>query len=338
MYRIRAYITAPDSAFVLNIDTGQRNFSSVSPTFSFSYSSVIFNDTTAEYFYKTTGGILTALTAPQKAEVQAYVLKLTASDPWAPTLIAAPTVEVPSKTTLAELTAMPTSILLVGTTCYVSDYKARFIWDGTSWSAMSSLVTTWAIVKTLAASFKVGTEVVLTDYGNQRFFTDGTKWRPVGGRALLSSINGRVASPVATLTGVTSGVFGVSTKIPAGMLKAGSRVIVRCHASQSLAFTATVGMYFGVNGSTADTLVSSSSLAATAGQGVRGEYEFYVSSIPTIMTTPQWLAYGAVGTGGLADRTVADTSSLDLFITVGISGGNATNTYSLVSHSVEVLG
>ena len=336
MYKLKGYLQ-PTGASLINIDTGQRNFAMKVPNFSFSYAEIVFNDDTLEYFYRATeNGAKVALSAPQKTEVQAYILKMTKSDPWSPTVTSAPSIEIPPKNTLSALNAIPVSSLLAGTTCYVIEFSARFIWDGASWGALSPLTTTWSAVKNLAATLKAGTTAILTDVNYQPFMTDGTKWKPIG-RALLSSFNGRLAAPVATLTGITAGIFGVSTKIPAGMLKAGNRVLVRTSMTQQLAFTCSLQLYFGPLRSAADAVVTNGTLPATANLGVRNENEFYISSSSTAITSPNWLNYGGVVAGVYVDKTVADMNTTDMYVTCGIASGNNTNTYSLISHSVEVI-
>ena len=70
-----------------------------------------------------------------------------------------------------------------------------------------------------SASATPGAEIVVSDLGYQKMYSDGTNWRPVGGRLRLRSNRGLVATPIATLVG--SGLFampGGAVVIPAGLL------------------------------------------------------------------------------------------------------------------------
>ena len=82
-----------------------------------------------------------------------------------------------------------------------------------------------------AASTTPGGEIIVSDLGYQKMYSDGTNWRPVGGRLRLRSQHGLTTSPVATLTG--AGLFAVpggAVVIPAGLLTNDAAVTVQAES------------------------------------------------------------------------------------------------------------
>ena len=62
-----------------------------------------------------------------------------------------------------------------------------------------------------AALVRPGTEIVVSDYGYQKWVSDGTYWRPAQGRATIKDLFGLVATGghIAQISGTTAGLFAI---------------------------------------------------------------------------------------------------------------------------------
>ena len=107
-----------------------------------------------------------------------------------------------------------------------------------------------------SASATPGAEIIVSDLSYQKMYSDGTNWRPVGGRLRLRSQSGLTTSPVATLTG--PGLFAVpggAVVIPAGLLTGDATVTVHADAIETsatsgvLALTGYIGTTNTIDGS-----------------------------------------------------------------------------------------
>jgi len=74
------------------------------------------------------------------------------------------------------------------------------------------------------AAASAGLSIVATDIGGRStFYSDGTDWRPVGGRAVLGTLAGSVSMPVASGSSAGGAAFllglpGGAIRVPAGLL------------------------------------------------------------------------------------------------------------------------
>ena len=104
----------------------------------------------------------------------------------------------------------------------------------------------WASAPTPASS-GAGAQMVTTDIGGVRiwWWSDGTYWRPLNGRAGISAQYGTIATPLATLTAtgaIQTAALPVIPSIPPNMLIPGARV---CTDVRGMKTGATAGHYFG---------------------------------------------------------------------------------------------
>lgn len=111
-----------------------------------------------------------------------------------------------------------------------------------------------------AASAAPGGEIIVSDLGYQKMYSDGTNWRPVGGRLRLRSQRGLIATPVAILTG--PGLFAVpggAVVIPAGLLTNDAAITVHADSTCTATTTGFVNLigYIG----TVNTVAGSNSFA-----------------------------------------------------------------------------
>lgn len=127
-------------------------------------------------------------------------------------------------------------------------------WSEVASGGGSAATVLWA--NRPAASSTPGAEIIVSDLGYQKMYSDGTNWRPVGGRLRLRSQRGLIASPIATLTG--PGLFAVAggaVVIPAGLLTNDAAVTVMAESvttsgtAGALQLTAHIGTVNTVAGS-----------------------------------------------------------------------------------------
>lgn len=148
-----------------------------------------------------------------------------------------------------------------------------------SWSEITSgggsaVTVLWA--NRPAASATPGGEIIVSDLGYQKMYSDGTNWRPVGGRLRLRSNRGSVATPVASLT--NSGVIalpGGNITIPAGLLTSDATISYYMDALATSTSTSSVSTSFDIKigtsttattNNTASTVFHSSINSSTGGQ------------------------------------------------------------------------
>ena len=180
-----------------------------------------------------------------------------------------------------------------------------------------------------AASATPGGEIIVSDLGYQKMFSDGTNWRPIGGRLRLRSQRGLVAAPIATITGL--GLFAIpggAVVIPAGLLTVDASVTL--HAD-SVVTSSTSGVlslfgYIGtVNaGAGSSILCASPSFSGTAAHLAMSGCVKFKSA--TSGTTRMYAGCGqsASGTGAaepisITDITTKIDTALPMFVNVGTS-------------------
>jgi len=95
---------------------------------------------------------------------------------------------------------------------------------------------------------------------------DGTYWRPRNGRQIIVQRFGTLAAPLASLTGVASGVFALPKlpEFPAGLIAPNSRVTAQVDVARTgVNGTATLADRLGTAGTSADSSIYQTSMAAT---------------------------------------------------------------------------
>lgn len=199
-----------------------------------------------------------------------------------------------------------------------------------------------------AASATPGGEIIVSDLGYQKMYSDGTNWRPVGGRLRLRSQRGLIATPIATLTG--PGLFAVpggAVVIPAGLLTNDAAVTVHADAvatsgtSGALQLTAHIGTVNTVAGSN---MLAFSFISGTQAQLAISTCIKFVSS--TTATTRRDAGCGentvvanSSGTAGtlvITDYTSLINTSSVMYVNVGAYNNVAGSISKLVTFDVFV--
>lgn len=184
----------------------------------------------------------------------------------------------------------------------------------TSGGGGSAVTVLWA--NRPAASATPGAEIIVSDLGYQKMYSDGANWRPVGGRLRLRSNRGTVATPVASLT--NSGVIALpsgNVTIPAGLLTNDATISYYMDAIATSISTSSTNVSFDIKIGTSTTATTNntassvfhSSISSTAGG------QFALSGCINLSATTKATARTYAGDGVmLAVNNLAGTTVLTI--------------------------
>lgn len=204
-----------------------------------------------------------------------------------------------------------------------------------------------------SASATPGGEIIVSDLGYQKMYSDGTNWRPVGGRLRLRSQRGLIATPVATL--VNNGTFalpGGNVVIPAGLLTTDASVFAMFDciitSTSGTAAAPSVNITLGTSATPASNnlLASNSITGLTSSNGVQMAAASCLKMSSTTSATSRTVAgcgeslsvLSSVGDANLQIRditTLINTGSI-MYAGVTMSGATANVTGKLVTFDVFV--
>lgn len=247
-----------------------------------------------------------------------------------------------------QLSDLPSaSGLRTGTSFAVTDYGGNIATAvgggniaGGVWRFEFPFWTTWA-GRPPVGLVPAGTELQVTDYGNQKFISDGTYWRPAQGRVLLAQKSRSSAAALAVVSGSAAVQFtlpGGNPKVPAGMVIPGSKLraeagVVKSGASSAYGFAARLGK----TGITATDLAMGSvaSSISADGTGLRMDLVACFAASPseffrTGNTVPMGQSTGNMFVSG---APTIDTAS-DMYVSFDILNGNIADSYSLGFYAV----
>ena len=188
----------------------------------------------------------------------------------------------------------------------------------TSGGGGSATTVLWA--NRPSASSAPGAEIIVSDLGYQKMYSDGTNWRPVGGRLRLRSNRGLVATPVASRT--NSGVIalpGGNVTIPAGLLTSDATISYYIDAVATSASASSANVTFNIKIGTNTTATSNntgSSVSTSISSAAGGQ--FAISGCIKLSTTTKATARTYAGDGvilsvnnsaGTAALTIKDITS-----------------------------
>lgn len=199
-----------------------------------------------------------------------------------------------------------------------------------------------------AASANPGAEIIVSDLGYQKMYSDGTNWRPVGGRLRLRSQRGLIATPVATLTG--PGLYAVpggAVVIPAGLLTNDAAVTVHADAvatsgtSGALMLTAHIGTTNALAGSNLFATATSSGTGAQLAISTCVKFTSRTSATTRRdagcgQTSKVSSSAGTTGTLYLTDLTTQLDTSVVMYVNVGAFNNVDGAVSKLVTYDVFV--
>ena len=191
---------------------------------------------------------------------------------------------------------------------------------------------TWVQLRAVpAASISPGTTCMVKDYAYQRWVWDGTYWKPMQGRARINGGNG---SPLATLSGIASGLFALpAITIPVGMFFDGATIRAEVMLKKTTS-TATWGAmaYIGPLGTSSDLNFGIISNSAPANACTR------LSSV-AVITSGSILGSRYTGPHGVdtgAASVAAVSMATDLKVSLGVAFANVADTFHLQSYLVTL--
>lgn len=200
-------------------------------------------------------------------------------------------------------------------------------------------VYTWATRP--LTGLNVGDRIRVMDVGRAAgtdFIWTGSRWRHVHPFILGRNI-GSVAAPVATLTGVTSGVFALSNALAtyADMFEPGDELEVSALATKiGTGGTADINIYLGTAGGITDSLVRPESLTNVTNRTMNARTQIQFSGLTTF-SGPAGLADNSVSTSQLLDRSTNVNLAAAMSITIALANANAADTFKLVSCGLRAL-
>lgn len=201
-------------------------------------------------------------------------------------------------------------------------------------------VATWADLPA-AGSVTVGRTYTVLSTG-WRVYSDGTCWRPANGRALIAQRSGSLPSPIATVTGVTSGDFTlpVIPTIPAGMLSAPhSRLLVNALIRRTTGTAiATVQVRIGTAGTAADPSMMALTMSAGANLDLRVDAFAHFSGATTSYSSTSWAPPNGTATGAQTNRSTNIDTAAAMSVSIGVTTANTADSFSLIYYGVWVEG
>lgn len=213
--------------------------------------------------------------------------------------------------------------------------------QATALGAPDGLTTNWPIITVTwanlpaAASFQ-GRICRVSNLNNALFESNGTRWKPVNGRALIGSIDTDV-----TMTGTTETVM-FQKLFPAGALRNGDVLsLVYSIGKSGTSETTSVGIRLGAAGTTADTSLSAFGPMTTTNQsaGLWAEYSrVSATSVEKCGSGANNSAFvGPAATTLNAPVTVANMDSNAVYLSLTMAQSAAVETATLRRLRLELI-
>jgi hypothetical protein len=172
------------------------------------------------------------------------------------------------------------------------------------------------------------------------WYSDGVRWRAVGGQVTVIKLGAQTAINGATATGETTLLIdspATTCKIPAGLFQIGDRILIETYISKpntaSPVASNMVRYRLGTSASGADTIVSAIG-GVPAANRVSNERRFLESISNT--TLRKWLD----NTNNIDFPTTIpsplNTTDQYLTVTSGLAAGTASDTLQLLSYTVTL--
>lgn len=201
-------------------------------------------------------------------------------------------------------------------------------------------VTTW-VGRPPASSVPVGTELQVTDYGNQKWVSDGTYWRAAQGRAIIKDLFGLVATGghIAQISGTTAGLLAIpgGCKIPAGMVIPHSRLYIQADGIKTGGNgTASFIIYLGTTNSVADSLALNQAVSIGSNTNALSTTAARFGTATDRYNSRNWQGEGISSASqiSMSDRIGNVNTNADMFVNVGVAAANAADVFNLTALQV----
>ena len=215
---------------------------------------------------------------------------------------------------------------------------------GESLPILSTQVST-----TSANTLGVRSRIRLVNLRNAEFYSDGSNWKPVGGRQTLYIRQGSIASPLATLTGDgTSQQFVTpdTLVIPAGLISIHTKIygevfVKRGGTAQAFTVVCALGTANNVDTS-ADQSFMGHTISAVDGNEARlfGSAQFFSATATAGFISTGSIIPNQTTTANQTLKTTNQNTSVDMFISIGCSNTSfiAPDTMSLTGYHFWIEG
>lgn len=195
---------------------------------------------------------------------------------------------------------------------------------------------TFSAMLALSPAAFQGRVVRVTDLGRALFESNGTRWKPVNGRAVIGSID-----TDATMTGTAETIM-FQRLLPAGLLKNGDTLSLTYTIGKSgTAETTTVTLRLGASGTVADALLSGFGplTASNISAGLLTEYtRVNATSVQKLGSGANNNAYGGPSTAALhAPVAVANMDTTPLYLSLTMAQSAAVETATLRRLRLELI-
>ena len=243
--------------------------------------------------------------------------------------------------TLAQLIAESPVAAKAGAVRQVTDYGGTLaVSDGVRWR-LERLYSTWDS-KPAASLVPPGTDLRVTDLNNAIFVSDGTNWLPRGVQNIYHK-NSLLAAPLATLSGVTAGLFAIpECKIPAGLLIPNSKLTMQGGIRKTTGIAVSTGnIYLGSAKNPSDQSICGFVIGSGANTDLLMNSAAKVVS-KTSFLSQNWLGEGS--TSGSSSSVQVDkvggnfNTDNNMYVSIGISSASASDTFILTSLRVSIEG
>jgi hypothetical protein len=199
----------------------------------------------------------------------------------------------------------------------------------------SEILTTYEnLLLNFPAASNTGLKAVLSDVNNITVRSDGTRYKPVGGTAILSSLGAEIG------TSGTTEVILHQAFIPAGLIKAGDTIRKQISLSKNGASeTSDYSFRLGAAGTIADTQLQTFQILAAASRTLGMMAEWKVLSATTIRRIgngSQATPFAGAATATRPDAaTIPNIETNNLYLSAGILMSSTTEIVTMHAMAFE---
>lgn len=224
----------------------------------------------------------------------------------------------------------------------VTARKARFVLADPGTPQPKRLSGSWAQMQARTAVAGDGELWLLTDTVVRpewwQYSASAGRWYPLTGSSHLINRVGSVATPLASITGVTAATFfGLAAMaLPAGFLALGARLRVDAFFSRTGAnATGIVRARLGTGGDTGDAILTNQTMAATNGLTYRMFLEARVAAADGLISSHGNTVNGTTN-NGIQDVSGQVAIAQAMQLTLGTASTNASDAFHCLAVAVDV--
>lgn len=175
------------------------------------------------------------------------------------------------------------------------------------------------------------------------WISDGTNWRPRGGRQLVANRNGHTSAPIVTFTSTASGLAAltlpVTPVISAGAIVDRTNIefwaIVR--RLDALGGNAFPRITFGTSATSGDSQINATTSAAqNSDSHLQSSARF--SSDPSKAYSPGWISPNQQGVSSITTVATNINTNADMYMGISVNAPAANVQFALYGYGLEIVG